>query len=220
MKRKEFTILELLIVIAVIGILITLLIPSLSKAKEAGMSAVCKSNLSQCGTAIYSYTKDWNQFIPAYDGVGKDNGGADASDWKVMLFPYLGLSKDSDKKDPVFACPMAVEIKGMNKKYTDGLAYTKESGRFKKSTQVQLLTVESPSESLFMSDTIDWPNHSKQVKALMYPSNSGDIIPIGDRHKKGVNILWADNSIGWMSQNQMRTGKDGYIDYYYLFKKD
>ncbi|MCH2209270.1 MAG: hypothetical protein MK132_25870 [Lentisphaerales bacterium] len=64
MKKNHFTLLELLIIIAIIGILTTLLIPSLNKAREKARSAICKSNQSQ----IYKYTVLWsrdkNAWIP------------------------------------------------------------------------------------------------------------------------------------------------------------
>ncbi|MCH2208096.1 MAG: prepilin-type N-terminal cleavage/methylation domain-containing protein [Lentisphaerales bacterium] len=41
---KKFTLMELLIVIAIIGILTSILLPSLHKAREKTKSAVCKSN--------------------------------------------------------------------------------------------------------------------------------------------------------------------------------
>jgi len=49
---RRFTLLELLIVIAIIGLLVTILMPSLSKAREQAISVVCKSNLSQTGKSI------------------------------------------------------------------------------------------------------------------------------------------------------------------------
>ena len=46
---KKFTLIELLVVVGILGILVSLLLPSLSKAREKGKSAVCKSNLKQVG---------------------------------------------------------------------------------------------------------------------------------------------------------------------------
>ncbi len=53
--QKAFTLLELLLVIAVISILITILLPSLAKARYKAQLAVCKSNLSQIGKMNMAY---------------------------------------------------------------------------------------------------------------------------------------------------------------------
>lgn len=53
---RKFTLLELLVVIAIIGILLTLLLPSLSRARYQTRIAVCASNLKQTATAFTSYS--------------------------------------------------------------------------------------------------------------------------------------------------------------------
>ncbi|MCM8541458.1 MAG: type II secretion system GspH family protein [Lentisphaeraceae bacterium] len=60
MKTKAFNFIELLIVIAVIGILISLIFPSLKKSRVVSYKSVCQSNLRQAGIAhaLYAYSHD------------------------------------------------------------------------------------------------------------------------------------------------------------------
>ena len=57
--NRKFTLIELLIVVAIIGILVSIMIPSLAKAREKGKRAVCKSNLSQAYKTIYMYGNNY-----------------------------------------------------------------------------------------------------------------------------------------------------------------
>lgn len=59
-----FTLVELLVVIAVISILAGMLMPVLENAIVAGNSLNCKNNLKQCSLALFSYTTDNNDYVP------------------------------------------------------------------------------------------------------------------------------------------------------------
>lgn len=61
--RGGFTLVELLVVVAMIAMLAALLLPALSTAREKGKSAVCQSNLKQLGIAFAMY---WNDTTTTY----------------------------------------------------------------------------------------------------------------------------------------------------------
>jgi len=61
--RRAFTLVELLVVIGIIAILIGLLMPALSRARESAKTSACLSNLRQLGQAMQAYANDWHGFI-------------------------------------------------------------------------------------------------------------------------------------------------------------
>lgn len=65
MKRTAFTIIELLVVVAIIAILAALLLPALRNAKESGLRTACLNNVRQIGSSLMLYADDYNQWLPA-----------------------------------------------------------------------------------------------------------------------------------------------------------
>src|SRR5947207_13723351 len=61
---RGFTLIEVLVVIAVIALLISLLLPALGKAKQMGRATVCLSNQAQIGLAMNMYADYFKGWIP------------------------------------------------------------------------------------------------------------------------------------------------------------
>ena len=63
-RSSAFTLTELLVVVAILGILISLLLPSLRSAKETAKSIVCINNLRQIGSAVFTYAGENDGNMP------------------------------------------------------------------------------------------------------------------------------------------------------------
>ncbi len=65
-RRRGFTILELLTVVAIIGLLVSILLPSLSAARRTAKANACLSNLKGIGTAFAVYLNDNEDQLPPF----------------------------------------------------------------------------------------------------------------------------------------------------------
>ena len=64
-RRGGFTLIELMIVIAIIAILAAILVPNFIRARAQGQLTACKSNLKNIGTAMEMYSTDWSGKYPS-----------------------------------------------------------------------------------------------------------------------------------------------------------
>jgi prepilin-type N-terminal cleavage/methylation domain-containing protein len=122
--RLGFTLVEILVVVAIIGVLIALMLPAIQAARESARKTKCANNLKQIGLAMHNYMDVKKSFPPGY--VTKvlpnlDDGGPGWS-WGPMIMPHfedgtafeqvnldLPIASDQNKirlqSMPGFICP-------------------------------------------------------------------------------------------------------------------
>lgn len=63
-SRRAFTLIELLVVISIIGLLVSILVPTLTKAKEAAKRTACRTNLHAVAVGLRMYLDQFNDTMP------------------------------------------------------------------------------------------------------------------------------------------------------------
>jgi prepilin-type N-terminal cleavage/methylation domain-containing protein len=95
--REGFSLMEVLVSIAIIGMLVLVVTVGISPVREGARAAQCLSNLRQIGMAVNQWSGENGNLIPA-------TGDYTQPSWMKLVAPYLGLNGTEARAD-VFRCP-------------------------------------------------------------------------------------------------------------------
>jgi prepilin-type processing-associated H-X9-DG protein/prepilin-type N-terminal cleavage/methylation domain-containing protein len=94
-RRRAFTLVELLVVIGIVTVLIAILLPTLTRVREQANRVKCAANLRSMGQALAMYVQQYGY----YPGAGYNGQDSDVAVFPVRLRPFMGRDKRS------FNCP-------------------------------------------------------------------------------------------------------------------
>ncbi len=181
--RKAFTLIEMLVVIAIIAILAGLLVPMVGKALASARNAKCMSNLRQIYMASLSWSMD-NKGL-----VVRGVGGTDYPVWSDALAPYLGMkSAGTTGKRPegVYACPVSNALcnPGARSDYSTGLVNTSATGTYK------LSSIWSPGNTIAFVEGV-----MPERRCLRSVDSSRLNFGVDPRHNGKANLVYFDGRI-------------------------
>ncbi len=118
-RRSGFTLVELLVVVAIIGILVGLLLPAVQAAREAARRMQCQNNLKQIGLAMHNFESTYQRF-PSAGGqsqsywnfqtpatYGYENGG-----WHYQILPFMEQNNIANLRQSQgwFGAPQGISV--------------------------------------------------------------------------------------------------------------
>ena len=110
--HRAFTLIELMVVVAIIAILIAILLPSLARARQQAYQVKCAANLKGIGLGIFYYVNDHNGYLPLVASgfwFGTDAGALSSEwppFWATQILPYIKIRRSKvGSKNGLFRCP-------------------------------------------------------------------------------------------------------------------
>lgn len=193
-KGNFFTLVELLIVVAIIMLLAGMLLPALRSARERARQIQCASNMKQSGYAMASYSIDFNNYVVLSLYSGSTWGVGYSARWLELLNGTWGVEYLKNKD--VVLCPSFVPFKYETVSFTYGArtgfpansAEVVPSG-YLAGPIVNLAKLTSPATYLMLADSYS-TTYQKQIYVLQA---SGVAYGIHLRHtSRQGNILSGD----------------------------
>ncbi len=208
--RKGFTLIDLLVVVAIIAILAAMLLPALSKARERARQAVCMSNLKQIGLAIFMYTNDYDGYIPlatfpSYDSLLPANDY-----WWVWMvrWGYFGIAAPNYQyyfiDDPwrsgpagkLLRCPTHNKMTH----WSDRSTYQMRRISLNDEGWVKIDRIIRPAKTVYIGDALPGAGY-----LLWYNHTSPFCLP-STYHSGGANILFFDGHVAWHTSERLVSG--------------
>lgn len=208
-KSMDFTLIELLIVIAIIALLAAMLLPALQKARERGRTTKCLSNLRQLGSSIISYTSDYSDTYPPVNRTGNSGDSA-----KYTWNWAFGLRDKGYIKGVMMICDNILNQSTGNQltyvlevrantvtasRYTR-ISYGYNAGHIGGSGNVpgiakylppaKIKDLRSPSKTVMLGDNNLGGDTNYAIR--MPSANGSSSSSLSAAHNKGCNITWAD----------------------------
>ena len=205
-RSMSFTLIELLMVIAVIAMLAAMLLPALRMAKEKSRVICCASNLKQLGTAMLMYCNDNNAWFPP----SAPNTTTPNPSWHDLIMSELGIAHytGTASQVQVFRCP-SDNVEMASSTYTKasyavntGSAWNAYNGVMWPGGSARITQAKKPSCLIIMAEW--WYGYNGIGRGLAYSScvaiTHMGASRISGYHdgRGGSNYLFCDNHVSFV----------------------
>ena len=212
-SRIAFTLVELLVVIGIIAVLISLLLPSLAKAREQAKRTACLSNLRQVHQAFLLYALDNRDQVPLGYRKGKQfNSMLYSGTAKTYaIFGHLFLRRlMADGR--AFYCP--AEENPSFQWNTSVNPYPSRDAPTTSTTNVQAGYSVRPEIEIpdILTPDIPLPRLTRFKNKAIVADTTSSPTRIQTRHRIGLNALYGDGSAMWIARKQIEPSIDQLSD--------
>ena len=114
-RRHAFTLVELLVVIGIIAVLISILLPTLGRARAAAGRTVCLTQIRELVTACQMYANDYKGYLPEYRGYNKSVALSTTYGQNDSQVMYYLTSKDVSADVPLESKNFGAEGSGLGR---------------------------------------------------------------------------------------------------------
>jgi prepilin-type N-terminal cleavage/methylation domain-containing protein/prepilin-type processing-associated H-X9-DG protein len=193
-KPYAFTLVELLVVIAVIAILASLLLPALATAKKRARAVQCINNLKQIGAGAHMYAHD-NDNTLQLDSLIPGSGT-----WASILFTNVGL----DQRE-VFLCPSYKPFLWENWLNVYGIRRDAPTDCATGPNRIffRIDCVSNPTEYLLVADTTSQAQGGFTARQYYIFNTTSPLKMIHARHFRRANGLFLDGHVEPCDQQRL-----------------